>query len=134
MQNAEFWCLLRKRFEIMPEGHTFILHFALCILHSSQVWVVFLLIPQLAGAAVAGEDPEVGFDGGQALQGSLDGLPVTAGQVGAATGAGKKGVAGDQGVPDQQAHGAGGVAGGVENPDGQTSSSSIKRLILRTAS
>ena len=64
---------------------------------------------------MTGEHPQVGFDLGQPLEGCLHLFPTAAGQVGAPAASRKQGVAGEQGVFNQQTHGTGGVARGVEH-------------------
>ena len=76
------------------------------------------LLVEGAGLAVAGEDGVVPRQRRKALEGGEHGLPRAAGEVRAAAGTGEEGVSGEEEIPTKQAHRAGGVAGGLQHPEG----------------
>ena len=93
-----------------------------------HIGIILLLLRQCGRFSVTGMDPEIAFQLGQPLQGSLNGLPVTSGQVGSSAGTGEESVAGEQGAFRQQTNGARGMAGGAE--DGNGESCQMQRIAL----
>ena len=75
----------------------------------------------VVGGTVAGMDGEGGGKTGEAVEGFDHEVRLGAGEIDAAVGSGEEGVAGDEDLMfvGQQADAAGGVAGGVEDGEGE---------------